>query len=146
MVEAEKTAVICSGFMPEYVWVAVGGKSQLGDRVEVLAGRTVLAIPDVDAQDTWMEKIRERPHLNIQITDFLIKRATEADLANGADVADILIQWKYAKGKQVHEEDENPILRELRRYFLPEYLDEVMALVEELDLEIVGVTKIMQTL
>ena len=146
LVEAEKTAVICSGFMPEYVWVAVGGKSQLGDRVEVLAGRTVLAIPDVDAQDTWMEKIRERPHLNIQITDFLIKRATEADLANGADVADILIQWKYAKGKQVHEEDENPILRELRRYFLPEYLDEVMALVEELDLEIVGVTKIMQTL
>lgn len=146
LVEAEKTAIICSGFMPEYIWVAVGGKSQLGDRVEALAGRTVLAIPDVDAQDTWMEKIRERPHLNIHITDFLIKRATDADLASGADVADILIQWKYAKGKQVHEEDENPILRELKRYFLPEYLDEVMALVEELDLEIVGVTKIMKTL
>lgn len=141
LVEAEKTAIICSGFMPEYVWVAVGGKSQLGDRVEVLAGRTVLAIPDVDAQDAWLEKIRERPHLNIQITDFLKKRATKADLAKGADIADILIQWEFSRGEQVSEEDENPVLKELRRYFSSEYLDEVMALVEELDLEIVRVTR-----
>ena len=106
LVEAEKTAIICSGFMPQYIWVAVGGKSQLGDRVEVLAGRTVLAIPDVDAQDTWMEKIRERLLLNIQITDFLIKLASDADLANGTDIADILIQWKYSKRKQVVEKNE----------------------------------------
>ena len=140
LVEAEKTAIICSGFMPQYIWVAVGGKSQLGDRVEALAGRTVLAIPDVDAQDIWMEKIRERPHLNVHITDFLKNKATEEDLANGADIADILIRWKTSQNEQINEADENPILKELRRYFSPEYLDEVAALVEELDLEIVGVT------
>ena len=143
LVEAEKTAIICSGFMPEYVWVAVGGKSQLGDKVEALAGRTILAIPDVDAQDAWMEKIKERPHLNIQITDFLKKRATEDDLANGADIADILIRWKFSQPVLVEVEDENPIKNELMRYFSFEDLDEVMALVEDLDLEIVGVTRMM---
>ena len=141
LVEAEKTAIICSGFMPEYVWVAVGGKSQLGDRVEALAGRTVLAIPDVDAQESWMEKIKERPHLNIQITDFLRVRATEEDLANGADIADILIRWKFSQPVLVEVEDENPIRKELMRYFSFEDLDEVMSLVEDLDLEIEKVTR-----
>ena len=30
--------------MPEYVWVAVGGKSQLGDKVEVLGYNSILAL------------------------------------------------------------------------------------------------------
>lgn len=141
LVEAEKTAIICSGFMPEYIWVAVGGKSQLGDKVEVLAGRTILAIPDVDAQDAWIEKIRERPHLNIYLTDFLREKATEEDLANGADIADILIRWKFSQPVLVEVEDENPIKKELMRYFSFEDLGEVMALVEDLDLEIVNVTR-----
>lgn len=51
MVEAEKTALICSALMPQLVWVAVGGKGQLGDKVEVLYGRTIVAFPDSDAHD-----------------------------------------------------------------------------------------------
>ncbi len=43
LVEAEKTALICAAMVP--VWVAVGGKTQLGDKVEVLYGRTVIAFP-----------------------------------------------------------------------------------------------------
>lgn len=38
LVEAEKTAVIGYVCLPQFVWVAVGGKSQLGDKVEVLHG------------------------------------------------------------------------------------------------------------
>lgn len=71
--------------------VAVGGKSQLGDKVEVLDGRTILAIPDIDGQETWIEKINERPYLNIQITDFLIQEVTDEELSMGAYVADLLI-------------------------------------------------------
>ena len=69
LVEAEKTALICSALMPEYVWVAVGGKGQLGDKVEVLYGRTILAFPDADAREKWIEKIAERPYLNIRISN-----------------------------------------------------------------------------
>lgn len=39
MVEAEKTAVIGAYAFPEFLWVAVGGKSQLGDKVEFLDGQ-----------------------------------------------------------------------------------------------------------
>ena len=36
LVEAEKTAVIGAGFIPEYVWLATGGRSGVNDRVDIL--------------------------------------------------------------------------------------------------------------
>lgn len=93
LVEAEKTALICAALMPKCIWVAVGGKGQLGDKVEVLYGRTILAFPDSDAREKWIEKINERPYLNIQISNILEKYATPEELANGADIADVLIRW-----------------------------------------------------
>ena len=39
LVESEKTAVICSLLLPEYIWLATGGKSQFNDRLMVLKGR-----------------------------------------------------------------------------------------------------------
>ena len=65
LVEAEKTAIVCSAAMPEFVWVAVGGKTQLGDKVEVLDGRIIVAFPDIDGYESWKEKVAERPYLNI---------------------------------------------------------------------------------
>ena len=43
LVESEKTAVICSILLPEYTWLATGGKSQFNDRLMVLKGRKVTA-------------------------------------------------------------------------------------------------------
>ena len=40
-----------------------------------------------------MEKINERPYLNIQISEILNKYATPEELSNGADIADVLIRW-----------------------------------------------------
>lgn len=140
LVEAEKTAIICSGFMPQCVWVAVGGKTQLGDKVEVLAGRRITAFPDIDGYDKWKEKVDERPYLNIQVSDYLLKDSTEEDRMAGIDIADVLIRWYSMLGNEESPEDENPIAKEIRRCFSPQYYDEVMALVEDLDLEIVGIT------
>ena len=41
LVESEKTAVFCAGFIPEYVWLATGGKTSLGNKLDVLSGRKV---------------------------------------------------------------------------------------------------------
>ena len=92
LVEAEKTAVIGACAFPEFLWVAVGGESQLGDKVEVLDGRRIVAFPDLDAHDAWVEKIEERPHLNIQISDLLVRNATPEDFASGLDIADFIIR------------------------------------------------------
>ena len=143
LVEAEKTAIICSGFMPQCVWVAVGGKTQLGDKVEVLAGRRITAFPDIDGYDKWKEKVDERPYLNIQVSDYLQKDSTEEDRMAGIDIADVLIRWYSTPGNVDSPEDENPIAKEIRRCFSPQYFDEVMALVEDLDMEIVGITRMM---
>ena len=147
LVEAEKTAVIAAALMPQCVWVAVGGKTQLGDKVEVLRGRTVIAFPDIDGYDKWKEKVSERPHLNIRISDYLLHHATEEDKAMGADIADLLIRWKHQAVPEVAAKTtvtfpEPPLLRELRRYISPENLPDVMALAEDLDLQLVGVKRL----
>ncbi len=152
LVEAEKTAIICAGMMPQFVWVATGGKTQLGDKVEVLAGRKIVAFPDVDGYDAWIEKIRERPYLNIQVSDYLVHKATDEDRVMGADIADIIIRWALNRKAEVAPEEpvpppeqlyaDNPVMQEVMKYISPEYWPEVDALIRDLDLELVSVTKV----
>lgn len=152
LVEAEKTALICAALMPKCIWVAVGGKGQLGDKVEVLYGRTILAFPDSDAREKWIEKIKERPYLNIQISNILEKYATPEELNNSADIADVLIRWILERKSMVASKApepppaelyaDNPVMQEVMHYISPEYCPEVDALIRELDLEPVSVTKI----
>lgn len=152
LVEAEKTALICAELMPMCIWVAVGGKGQLGDKVEVLFGRTILAFPDSDAREKWIEKIAERPYLNIQISNILGKYATPEELAGGADIADVLIRWILQRKSTVAPQTPEPppaelyadnlVMREVMQYISPEYWPEADALIRELDLELVSVTRV----
>lgn len=140
LVEAEKTAIIGSAVMPECNWLATGGKGQLNDRVDVLEGRKVVAFPDSDAYDTWVTKVAERPWLSIQVSDYILRKATPEQIDAGADVADILIEWKLGRlASPPNTPEVNPILEEIRRYISPQHLGEVMALVDDLGLELVSV-------
>lgn len=56
LVESEKTAVIMAGKMPQYLWMATGGKSNLS-KVDALKGRKVIAFPDTDAHAEWTERL-----------------------------------------------------------------------------------------
>lgn len=151
LVEAEKTAIICSAILPKFIWVAVGGKTQLGDKVEVLEGRITVAFPDVDGYKKWREKINERPYLNIQVSDYLEKNATLKDRDIGADIADILIRWRTSLPGNVKLHIEPPPqeerypdnleIQEVMKYISPEYWDNVDALICELDMELVSVTQ-----
>lgn len=143
LVEAEKTAIIGAAVMPECNWLATGGKGQLNDRVDILEGRKVVAFPDADAYDTWKEKVAERPWLSIHVSDYILRKATPEQRSAGADVADLLIAWKLGTSPATSSETSaNPLLEEIRRYISPEYLDNVMALIEDLDLELVSVNRI----
>ena len=143
LVEAEKTAIIGSAVMPECVWVATGGKGQLNDRVDVLEGRKVVAFPDMDGYDAWVEKIAERPWLDITVSDYLQRIATPEQRNTGTDVADILIDWKLGRCSP-KADDVNPVLEEVRRCISPEHWEGVKALIEELDLELVSINRINQ--
>ena len=92
LVEAEKTAVIGAGFVPEFVWVATGGRSGLNSRIDILEGRQVLVFPDVDAFDYWKGKLSEHPRLQCYISDYLQRVAATENPS--ADIADYLIEYK----------------------------------------------------
>ena len=138
LVESEKTAVICAALMPSYVWLATGGKTQLGNKLSVLAGREVIAFPDVDGYEEWRKKLSTSGSLNIRISDYLEKNATPEDREAHIDIADLLLRQSTAISKKETEKPSNSILR----YFAPEHRAEVQALIDELELVPVSIGKI----
>ena len=111
----------------------------------------IIAFPDVDGYETWVTKAAERPYLNIIVSDLLEKNATQEDRDAHIDIADILIRRQlgmpsYSVPKpQAPPPDElyadNPVMREVMKYISPEHWDTVAALIEEFDLEFLGVTR-----
>ena len=79
--------------MPKYIWLATGGKSQFNERLNVLAGRDIIAFPDVDGYDTWTEKVAFLPHLGINVSNLLQKNATDEEREQHIDIADWLMKW-----------------------------------------------------
>ena len=94
LVESEKTAIICSAMMPQYLWLATGGKSGLtSERLSSLKGRKIIVFPDIDAFKDWQQKIFTFPHLDIRISRLLEDNATPADREAHIDLADRIIQF-----------------------------------------------------
>ncbi len=65
LVESEKTAIVCSRFMPEYVWLATGGKNGCfnAEAMSVLRGRNVTLFPDLGAYGQWQSKMPMLGHI-----------------------------------------------------------------------------------
>ncbi len=91
IVESEKTAIVASGFIPEYVWLATAGKNNLSkDKLRVLRGRKVTLFPDLMAHDKWREFAKGVSA--VTVSDILERRASEEDRAKGLDLADYLLR------------------------------------------------------
>lgn len=92
VVESEKTAIIASIYLPEFIWLATGGLSNLNKQnIEALKGREIVLFPDLGAFDKWSEKAKELPG-TVRVSDYLENNASEADRQQGYDIADYLIQ------------------------------------------------------
>lgn len=97
IVESEKTAVIASVYLPQFIWVAVGSLTNLNaEKCSILKGRTVTLFPDLNGFDKWSSKAKELSHLvNFTVSDLLERKATEAEKKQGFDLADYLIKYDY---------------------------------------------------
>lgn len=97
IVESEKTAVIASVYLPQFIWVAVGSLTNLNaEKCSILKGRTVTLFPDLNGFDKWSSKAKELSHLAIfTVSDLLERKATEAERKQGFDLADYLIKYNY---------------------------------------------------
>lgn len=110
IVESEKTAVIASIFLPQFIWVAVGSLTNLNaDRCSILKGRTVTLFPDLNGFEKWSSKAKELSHLaTFTVSDLLERKATEAERKQGLDLADYLIKFNYKEFAQPEPEATEP--------------------------------------
>ena len=93
LVESEKTAIICAALMPQYLWLATGGKSQFNNRLTSLKGRKIIAFPDIDAYHDWLRRTADFPHLDLKVSDLLEKHATPEARTAHIDLADWLMEY-----------------------------------------------------
>ena len=95
LVESEKTAVVMSRLIPEYVWLATGGSQGIksNERLAPLAGRNVLLVPDNGQYYAWK---RAAEQYAWDICDVLENDAP----FEGADILDIVEHTK----REINEE------------------------------------------
>ena len=97
IVESEKTAVIASVYLPQFIWVAVGSLTNLNaEKCSIIKGRSVTLFPDLNGFEKWSSKAKELSHLAVfTVSDLLERKATEAEKKKGFDLADYLIKYDY---------------------------------------------------
>ena len=109
IVESEKTAIIASGLMPDFIWIAAGQLQGLNiDKCKCLAGRNVVLFPDLSekkenrmsAFEVWSAKateIMKAYKCKVIVSDLLERNATDTDRQKGLDIADYLISEQRKK-------------------------------------------------
>jgi len=98
IVESEKTAIIASFYLPQYVWIASGGKDGMFNQanLSIFQGREVVFFPDLGMTDNWRMKAiaLQRHGIKASVYDFLEHNASDEDKQAGLDIADFLLQTK----------------------------------------------------
>jgi hypothetical protein len=105
IVESEKTAIIASVYIPQYVWIAVGSLNNLSaERCSILKGRNVILFPDLNGFNKWSKKALEINKIaNVYISDIIERIATEDEKMKSLDLVDYLIQNRDKSGFAITE-------------------------------------------
>ena len=141
LVESEKNAVIGSAIFPGYVWLATGGKSQLGEeKLRVLTGRTVLFFPDADGYEEWKQRAENMTFCKTVVSDIIERNATPKQKEAHIDIADWII-FQIREGKVMstanHLVEAERILQRMI-----EKNPVLQKLIDDLDLVLVGASPI----
>ena len=100
IVEAEKTAIIATPYLPDFIWLACGSLNNLtAEKCSVLAGRKVVLFPDLNCFEKWNGKAKRLQTLldcSISVSDLLESKASETDRLQGFDIADYLVKYQPA--------------------------------------------------
>ncbi len=128
LVESEKTALIASYYLPQFLWIASGGKNGCfnAKSLSVLRDRDVVLFPDLGATNAWKDKLSVMKVLGIRalLFDFLEQQATEEDKSKGLDIADYLLKIKPSEARPQAMMKKNPAIQKLIDIFKLEIVDE----------------------
>ncbi len=97
IVESEKTAIIASVYLPQFIWLAVGSLTNLNtEKCSILKGRTVTLFPDLNGFEKWKNKAIELSSITLfNVSDLLERKASEEERKQGLDLADYLIKFDF---------------------------------------------------
>jgi hypothetical protein len=96
IVESEKTAIIASCYLPEFIWLACGGSEGLNlDKCRCLKGRRVVLYPDAGMYDKWSFKAEQMRQIceSVSISSLIEEHATDRERQTGFDLADYLVRF-----------------------------------------------------
>ena len=107
IVESEKTAVISSVYIPEFIWLACGSLNNLNiEKTDALRDRNVVLFPDLKCYDLWKNKIPKLSKLaNYKVSDLLELKSTNHEKERGLDLADYLIRqdWQIFRRQRIEK-------------------------------------------
>ena len=100
VVEAEKTAIICSELFPQYLWMATGGLSMLNaSKLYPLRNHKVVIFPDTDPDgktyNDWKEKCelaQDNSKYPIRLSRILEDHATPEQKRRKIDIIDYIFE------------------------------------------------------
>ena len=103
IVESEKTAIIASQYIPDFIWLSTGQKNGLNEQKMIpLKNRKVLLFPDKGCFEQWQDKAKEFSFISkIVVSDLLELKAP--DEHDGYDIADYLIQFDLQEFRKSDE-------------------------------------------
>lgn len=117
IVESEKSALIATHYMPEFIWLATGGMHGCfkADSISVLKGRMVILCPDLGAKEIWQSKMSMFSSVcsKVIISDTLEQYATDEQRKRGLDIADFLLMSDTPQMILSKMIQRNPILQTL---------------------------------
>jgi hypothetical protein len=117
IVESEKTAVIASYHLPEYVWLATGGSDGMFKKanLEIFSGRKVVMFPDLKQMENWQGKaaMMRLQGIDTTVYPYLEEYATEEEKEKGLDIADYLLNEPQQAVTLRLMVDRNPCLQVL---------------------------------
>jgi hypothetical protein len=94
----EKTAIIASVYLPQFIWIAADSLDNLTDQMyEILKDRTVVLYPDLNKEyNEFKVKAEGLSHItNFTVSKQLKNIATEDEKKNGLDLADYLLRYNH---------------------------------------------------
>jgi len=97
LVESAKTAMLCTPYLPAYVWLATMGKSYLtAERLAPVRGRRLVLFPDAGALADWQRRAEElrAQGFTVTVSTWLESTVTPEQHAAGYDLADVVLtEW-----------------------------------------------------
>ena len=91
IVESEKTALMMSLFLPNYIWMATGGKGNFNKKMLLpIKGYTILVYPDKSEFNDWNKIVLELQKEGFKINCSLY--IEDEDVADGTDLADVYFE------------------------------------------------------